>query len=132
MAAFSDLIGAILCLCMLNCRAFHLSLKQIPFHRYSLSMSSTIRVEKNPSQEKLEKLGVRGWSTWGCGVSIFPWTYSDTETSYILQGKVVVTPSPSNGSDAVTIEAGDLVVFPEGLSCVWDVKEPIQKHYNFS
>jgi len=27
---------------------------------------------------------------------------------------------------------GDFVTFPEGLSCVWDIKEPVRKHYNFS
>lgn len=73
---------------------------------------------------------VKSWSTWGCGVSKFPWSYDSTETSYFIKGKVVVTPTP-NGSP-VTIEGGDFVVFPAGLSCVWDVKEEILKHYNFS
>lgn len=113
---------------MLFGRSFRIASNSHLINRY-ISMTSQIRVEKNPSKEKLDQLGVKGWSTWGCGVSKFPWTYSETETSYILQGKVVVIPSKG---DAVTIEAGDLVVFPEGLSCVWDVKEPIQKHYNFS
>lgn len=35
---------------------------------------------------------MRAWPTWGCGVSKFPWTYSDTETCYITEGTVVVTP----------------------------------------
>ncbi len=26
---------------------------------------------------------------------------------------------------------GDFVTFPKGLSCVWDIKEPVKKHYNF-
>jgi uncharacterized protein len=26
---------------------------------------------------------------------------------------------------------GDFVAFPTGLSCVWDIKEPVRKHYNF-
>jgi uncharacterized cupin superfamily protein len=32
---------------------------------------------------------------------------------------------------SVEIKAGDLVTFPKGLSCVWDIKEPIRKHYTF-
>jgi hypothetical protein len=26
---------------------------------------------------------------------------------------------------------GDFVTFPKGLSCIWDIKEPVKKHYNF-
>ena len=29
------------------------------------------------------------------------------------------------------IEPGDLVTFPKGLKCVWDVKEAIRKRYTF-
>jgi uncharacterized cupin superfamily protein len=31
----------------------------------------------------------------------------------------------------VEIGKGDFVTFPKGLDCVWDVKEPIRKHYTF-
>ncbi len=31
----------------------------------------------------------------------------------------------------IKIKKGDYVTFPKGLSCVWDVKEPVKKHYNF-
>jgi len=27
--------------------------------------------------------------------------------------------------------AGDLVVFPQGLDCTWDVSAPVKKHYRF-
>ena len=36
------------------------------------------------------------------------------------------------GSKSVSFAAGDLVVFPQGLSCVWQVKKPVKKHYMFS
>ena len=35
------------------------------------------------------------------------------------------------GGSPVTIRAGDLCTFKEGLSCTWDVKKPINKHYKF-
>jgi len=54
------------------------------------------------------------------------WTYGDTETAYILEGEVTVT--PKDGRAPVTVGAGDLVVFPEGLSCTWDVKKVM--HYD--
>lgn len=66
----------------------------------------------------------------GCEASKFPWTYSGTETCYILEGEVVVT--PDDGRAAVTVGKGDMVIFPDGMSCTWDVKSAIKKHYNFS
>jgi len=35
------------------------------------------------------------------------------------------------GSKSVSFAAGDLVVFPKGLSCVWQVKKPVRKYYVF-
>ena len=72
----------------------------------------------------------KSWPTWGCGVSKFDWSYDSTETSYIIKGKVTVT--PTNGGSPVSLQAGDYVVFPEGMSCVWQVTEPIVKHYSMS
>ena len=44
-----------------------------------------------------------------------------------------LTPPPfcTSGGAPVTIRAGDLCTFPEGLSCTWDVKKPVNKHYKF-
>mmetsp|Transcript_18419 Transcript_18419/g.26776 ORF Transcript_18419/g.26776 Transcript_18419/m.26776 type:complete len:98 (+) Transcript_18419:185-478(+) len=89
-----------------------------------------IIVERNPTQEKLEKMGVFDWPKWGCGVSNFPWTYEGTETCYIVSGEVTVT--PSDGRAPVTVGEGDLVTFPNRMSCTWDVTKPIDKHFNFS
>lgn len=36
--------------------------------------------------------GVKTWPTWGCEASVFPWSYSENEKAYILEGEVVVTP----------------------------------------
>ncbi|KAA8544531.1 hypothetical protein F0562_022543 [Nyssa sinensis] len=66
---------------------------------------------------------------WGCPPSKFPWTYSSKETCYLLEGKVKVFPDGSK--EGVEIGAGDLVVFPKGMSCTWDVSEAVDKHYNF-
>ncbi|KAL3737050.1 hypothetical protein ACJRO7_025902 [Eucalyptus globulus] len=88
-----------------------------------------IKVERNPPEPKLTELGVRKWPKWGCPPSKFPWTYSSKETCYLLEGKVKVTPEGAN--EAVEIGAGDLVVFPKGMSCTWDVSVAVDKHYNF-
>lgn len=36
------------------------------------------------------------------------------------------------GGEPVEIKAGDLCTFPAGMSCTWDVKKAINKHYDFS
>ncbi|KAL0314024.1 UNVERIFIED_CONTAM: hypothetical protein Sangu_2246800 [Sesamum angustifolium] len=88
-----------------------------------------IKIVKNPPESKLSELGVRSWPKWGCPPSKFPWTYSSKETCYLLEGNVKVYPDGSD--EAVQIAAGDLVVFPKGMSCTWDVSEAVDKHYKF-
>ncbi|XP_049365190.1 uncharacterized protein LOC125830010 [Solanum verrucosum] len=88
-----------------------------------------VKVINNPPQSKLTDLGVTSWPKWGCPPSKFPWTYSAKETCYLLKGKVKVYPDGSN--QAVEIGAGDLVEFPKGMSCTWDVSEEVDKHYKF-
>jgi uncharacterized cupin superfamily protein len=67
-----------------------------------------IKVEKNPSQKRLDELGVSDWPIWTKESSEFPWLYDDTETCYFLKGDVVVTPE---GGEPVEVGAGDLVTF---------------------
>lgn len=89
---------------------------------------SDITVEHQPSEERLKQLGVASWPTWSKEVSEFPWTYSEQEIAYVLEGEVVVIPQ---SGEAVTFGAGDLVTFPAGMSCRWQVKKPLRKHYHF-
>ncbi|XP_050231148.1 uncharacterized protein LOC126680136 [Mercurialis annua] len=88
-----------------------------------------IKITTNPLESNLTELGVRSWPKWGCPPSKFPWTYSAKETCYLLQGKVKVYPDGSD--EGVEMGAGDLVVFPKGMSCTWDVSVAVDKHYNF-
>ncbi|MCX8037704.1 MAG: cupin domain-containing protein [Candidatus Sumerlaeia bacterium] len=82
---------------------------------------------RKPTQEELDSLGVSSWPIWTCEPSTFDWYYDDRETCYILEGEVTVkTPQGS-----VHFGAGDLVVFPQGLSCTWTVAKKVRKHYNF-
>lgn len=87
-----------------------------------------ITVEHAPSEARLKELGVNSWPTWSKEVSKFPWSYSEQEVAYVLEGEVVVTP---NGGEPVSFGAGDLVTFPTGMSCTWEVKKPLRKHYRF-
>jgi len=87
---------------------------------------SRIKIEK-PSVEQLDKLNVKNWSTWECEPSTFDWEYDSDETAYVLEGKVKVKTS----EEEVEIKKGDLVTFPKGLKCTWNVGEKIRKVYTF-
>ena len=87
-----------------------------------------IIVINNPDREILEQQGVYQWPIWQKEASEFPWSYDSAEVCYILEGKVTVTPQ---GGGAVTIGKGDLVTFPKGMSCHWNIHQDIRKHYNF-
>ncbi len=147
--------GQLIFLCALSCRpAAPLA---APRRRVVVVRAANKISVTKPSPEKLSEM--KRCPTWGCGVSKFPWTYGETETAYVLEGEVIVTPNGAerfltfatgpqpppthqcalckpfpmhSGGEPVEIKAGDLAVFPEGMSCTWDVKKPINKHYKFS
>ena len=78
-----------------------------------------------------EILKCKSWPIWSCEPSRFDWDYTQTETCLILEGSVEVSGRPDS-SESVSFGPGDLVEFPVGLKCVWNVKEAVRKHYNFS
>jgi uncharacterized cupin superfamily protein len=87
------------------------------------------RIEKErPDEAKLRDMGVDGWPIWEKEVSTFPWFYDETETCYVLEGDVKVTPEEG---EPVEFGPGDLVTFPKGMGCTWEVRKPIRKHYRF-
>lgn len=87
-----------------------------------------IQVEHQPTQERLNQLSVFSWPIWTKEVSEFPWTYDSQETCYFLEGDVIVTQSDGQ---TVQVGKGDLVTFPAGMSCTWNVKSDVRKHYKF-
>ena len=87
---------------------------------------SQIKIEK-PTESQLRSMKVDKWSPWECEPSSFDWEYDSNETAYVIEGKVrVKTPSGE-----VEINKGDLVHFPKGLKCTWNVIEKIRKVYTF-
>ena len=85
-------------------------------------------IVNTPKEEELKDIGIDKWSPWSCEPSVFDWTYNANETAYLFKGKVkVITPK-----EEVEIKAGDLVFFPNGLSCTWEVLERVEKVYKFS
>ena len=87
---------------------------------------SEITIQKIP-KEKLDSMNVESWPVWECEPSEFDWEYSDTETCYIIEGRVTV----ETAEGAVSFGSGDYVIFPKGLKCRWKVTEKVRKHYKF-
>lgn len=86
-----------------------------------------IKVEKL-NQDELKKRRISSWPIWEKEVSRFDWHYDTTEECFLLEGKVEVG---TKDGKRISFGKGDFITFPKGLSCVWDIKEPVKKHYNF-
>jgi len=89
---------------------------------------SKIKVERLPDATRLRELGVNRWPIWTKEASEFPWTYDSQEVCYFLEGEVTVT---CNGGETTSVGQGDLVTFPQGLSCTWKISRDVKKHYRF-
>lgn len=89
-------------------------------------LDQEIRCEHKPSPAKLEVLGIDHWPLWRKEISTFTWHYTKTETCYVLRGRFRVTPEEGEPQE---FQRGDLVTFPAGLACTWEVLEPVEKHY---
>ena len=88
---------------------------------------NTVEVKK-PTQEELVSLGVTQWPIWTKEESSFDWHYDEKEVCFFLEGDVEVQLPDGK---KVSMGKGDLVTFPQGLSCTWHIKKAVRKHYNF-
>ncbi len=86
-----------------------------------------IKVEQ-PSEQTIKDRKVKTWPIWEKESSRFDWHYDKSEECYLIEGRVVVE---TEEGKKVEIKKGDFVTFPQGLSCIWDIKAPVKKHYNF-
>jgi len=83
-------------------------------------------IQRLTSQE-IEERQIKKWPIWEKEVSRFEHSYDGDEECLFLEGEVVIETEDSNYS----ISPGDFVIFQDGLKCVWDIKRPVIKHYNF-
>lgn len=91
-----------------------------------MTVEKQVVVEKQVAQSKLDSLNVSKWPTWKKEISTFDWTFLEQEVAYILEGECVITPT---GGSPVSFGKGDLVTFPAGMTAIWQVKQPLHKHY---
>ena len=85
-----------------------------------------VKIEQ-PDDARLQALDVDSWGIWECEPKTFDWEYTSQESFYVLEGKVEV----QVGDEVVKFGKGDLVTFPQGCRCKWNVIEPIRKRYTF-
>ena len=76
---------------------------------------------------EIDKRSIRNWPVWEKEISRFDWTYEGDEECLILEGEVIVETDKGN----FLIKKGDFVTFKKGLECIWDIKKPVKKYYNF-
>lgn len=72
------------------------------------------------------KYGIKNWPIWECEPSTFAWRYEEKEVCLIIEGEAII--KTLNGK-IYEIVSGDLITFPSGLSCTWEVKKSIKKHF---
>ena len=79
------------------------------------------------TMEDVRKKGIDQWPVWTKEPSRFDWSYQGDEECYIIEGEFTVETDEGDFS----VKPGDFVTFKDGLECVWDIKLPVKKYYNF-
>ncbi len=72
------------------------------------------------------KYGIKNWPIWECEPSSFKYSYKEKEICLIIEGEANIK---TLYGESYFIKSGDLVEFPEGLSCEWHVIKNMKKHY---
>ena len=70
--------------------------------------------------------GMKNWPIWECEPSNFLWNYDEKEICLIIEGEAKIS---TEKGEIYLVKAGDLVEFPEGLSCQWQINKKIKKHF---
>lgn len=87
---------------------------------------STVKISRL-SEEEIRQRGIRQWPVWTKEVSRFDWNYDGEEQCLFLEGDVII----ESEEGEFHLQPGDFVVFEEGLTCVWNIRKPVRKHYFF-
>lgn len=78
-------------------------------------------------ETEITRRGIRNWPVWEKKVSRFPYLYEQEEHCLFLEGEVVV----ETAAGKFILQAGDYAIFRKGLKCIWEIRKPVKKHYNF-
>ena len=82
---------------------------------------------KSPcSASLIIQYGIKNWPIWECEPSNFTWNYNEKEICLIIEGEATIR---TEGGESYFIKSGDLVEFPLGLYCEWQITKSIKKHF---
>ena len=82
---------------------------------------------KSPcSASLIIQYGIKNWPIWESEPTNFQWDYKEKEICLIIAGEAKIKPK---GGESFLIKSGDLVEFPEGFSCEWQIIKSIKKHF---
>lgn len=82
---------------------------------------------KKITKKELKDFGIENWQIWEKEPSNFDWEYIQKERCYIIEGKAKIM----SNTQEVEIQKEDMVIFPKGLKCKWEIIEKIKKYYTF-
>jgi len=88
-----------------------------------------VLITSSCSASVIIQYGIKNWPIWECKPSKFQWNYNDKEICLIIEGQARIS---TQEGDFYEIKAGDLVEFPAGFCCEWEVTKGIKKHYRLS
>ena len=82
---------------------------------------------KSPcSASVIIQYGIKNWPIWECEPSNFLWNYKEREICLIMEGEANIK---TETGESYFIQSGDLIEFPVGLSCEWQIIKSIKKHF---
>ena len=82
---------------------------------------------KSPcSASVIIQYGIKNWPIWECEPRHFSWKYFEKEICLIIEGEAKIM---TEKGESYLIKSGDLVEFPEGLSCEWQIIKSLKKHF---
>lgn len=67
------------------------------------------------------------WAVWTCNPSKFDWRYNQEEHCFIIEGSATI----KGTENTAIIKAGDHVIFPKRLNCIWEIHNPIKNSIHF-
>ncbi len=85
-----------------------------------------ILVKSPCSASLIIQYGIKNWPIWECEPSNFNWDYNEKEICLIIEGEANIK---TEAGENYFIKSGDLVEFPSGLSCKWQITKRIKKHF---
>ena len=85
-----------------------------------------ILVKSPCSASLIIQYGIKNWPIWECEPSNFTWDYNEKEICLIIEGEANIK---TEAGENYFIKSGDLVKFPLGLSCKWQITKRIKKHF---